>query len=548
MRTLLIFVLLLTCTLLQAQPRTDKAVVTEGAEIPLKNAMVREIIGNDDNGYYVLLNSRQDLMLQRIGRDLRVAATVSVPDKMQYGENKRYYRGIVMLETNIYLLTWATDDAKKNVITFAQQIDNQTLAIRPDLQEINRSPYEKAPALPAIDPSDNLPLLNWDVSLMVLPEYEVAADQSHLLIYRQSGITNTNKKEHVDMQVYDARLQQRWSSSHDLPFDAGMFGIENMEVDHSGNVYLTGIEYKYPAHSRPARPEGKSTDTWHLFSFKAAGSVMRDYPIALDVNFITDVRIAVADNGDLVAAGFYSEKSVYSVKGAFFMTVDGQSGQIKKQKSTAFETDFITQYMSERERNKTTRKAAKGVPAELYEFDLDHLILQNDGGAALIAEQYYIESMLVNSPDPRGTSGPRTDFHYYYNDLLALSFGPDGTLAWKVKVPKRQHSTNDNGHFSSYAYAAVGNHLYLLFNDNPRNMYLRGNDQPYASFGRAMTISVVQIDANSGTQRRELLLTTGRSEMLLCPKICLQTGDRELFIYSERRGRKCRFGRVVFVK
>lgn len=548
MRTLLIFVLLLTCTLLQAQPRTDKAVVSEGAEIPLKNASVREIIGNDDNGYYVLLNNRQQLILQRIGSDLRVAATTFIPEKMQYGENKRYYRGIVMLGKTIYLLTWATDDAKKNVITFAQQIDNQTLAIRPGLQEINRSPYEKAPALPAIDPPDNLSLPNWDVALTLLPEYEVAADKSHLLIYRKSGITNADKKEHIAMQVYDAQLRQLWSSEHVLPFDAGRFGIEHMEVDHLGNAYLTGIAYDSPENKAPAMREGKSTDMWHVFSFKVAGTQLRDYPIALDVNFITDVRIAVADNGDLVAAGFYSEKSVYAVKGAFFMTVDGQSGEIKKQKSTAFGTDFITQFMSEREKKKTIRKAAKGIPAELFEFDLDHLILQNDGGAALIAEQYYIESMLVNSPDPRGSPGPRTDFHYYYNDLLALSFGPDGTLVWNVKVPKRQHSTNDNGHFSSYAYAAVGNHLYLLFNDNPRNMYLRGNDQPYSSFGRAMTVSIVQIDANNGAQRRELLLTTGRSEMLLCPKICLQTGERELFIYSERRGRKCRFGRVEFVK
>ncbi len=548
MRIVLIFVLFTTCTLLHAQPRTNKAAVTEGAEISLKNATMREVIGHDDSGYYMLLNNRQQLLLQRIDSDLHVAASATIPDKMQYGENKRYYRGIMMLGKNIYLLTWATDDAKKNVLTFAQQIDNQTLAIRPALQEINRSPYVKAPALPTLDVPDNIPLLNYGEALTVLPEYEVAADKLHLLIYSQSGIDRADKKEHIAMQVYDAQLLERWNKEHTLPFDAGKFGIENMEVDHDGNVYLTGIAYNSPEFKAPAMREGKSSDTWHLFSFKAAGTLMHDYPIALDVNFITDMRIAVADNGDLVAAGFYSEKSVYSVKGAFFMTVDGQSGQIKKQKSTAFETDFITQYMSERERKKTIRKAAKGIPAELFEFDLDHLVLQNDGGAVLIAEQFYIETQLVNSPAPNGNYGPRTDFHYYYNDLLALSFGPDGTLVWNVKVPKRQHSTNDNGHFSSYAYAAVGNHLYLLFNDNPRNMYLRGNDQPYASFGRAMTVSVVQIDANNGTQRRELLLTTSRSEMLLCPKICLQTGDSELFIYSERRGRKCRFGRVVFVK
>lgn len=534
--------------LLPAQQKTDKAEVFEGIETPMKKSSLSEIVGSDETGYYIILTQKRQLLLQHLGKDLKVISTTEIQQKMDYQDTKRYYSGIVMLGKNMYMLSSVTFKEKKVTTTYIQKINKQTLAIEPTLQEIESFSYETQRGGVIIGGFGNQRRINDMISSMSVSPHVVSDDKSHILLYRNMGITRENPKEQIKMQVFDENFKPVWKSETELPYDAELFTLNYVDVDNKGNVYMTGVEYQDRKSSRTSRREGKPSYKYHLISYKDGGKKMRDYPVELSDNFITDVRIDIADNGDLVTVGFYSEKGSYSVKGAFYMTIDGESRQVKKQKTTAFETDFITQNMSEREKKKVERREAKGQSAELYEFDLDHLILQNDGGATLIAEQFFIEIQTVTTTNPNGGSSTRTIYHYYYNDLIALSFGPDGSLVWKVKVPKRQHTTNDGGYYSSYAYAAVGNKLYLLFNDNPKNLFLQPNERPHYSFGKEIAVSIVQIDANSGAMSRELLFTTSRGDITIRPKMCLQTGEREMLIYGERRRKTYQFSAVTFKK
>jgi hypothetical protein len=124
-----------------------------------------------------------------------------------------------------------------------------------------------------------------------------------------------------------------------------------------------------------------------------------------------------------------------------------------------FEIDFITQNMTEKLKKKTKKREAKGKDVELYQYDLDNIVLKDDGGAILVGEQFFIR--VVTTTDAQGNV--RTTTHYYYNDIIVISINPKGEIDWTEKIAKRQHTINDNGYFSSYAMAVNEDKINFIF-------------------------------------------------------------------------------------
>lgn len=107
--------------------------------------------------------------------------------------------------------------------------------------------------------------------------------------------------------------------------------------------------------------------------------------------------------------------------------------------------------MTEKEAKKAKKKAEKkDEELELPEFVLHDIIHRDDGGAVLIAEQYFMRVVTTTSSTPNGGTVTTTTYHYYYNDVVVVNIDPQG-YRLATKVPKRQHSVNDNGVFSGCA-------------------------------------------------------------------------------------------------
>ena len=93
------------------------------------------------------------------------------------------------------------------------------------------------------------------------------------------------------------------------------------------------------------------------------------------------MQIEILDDNRLVCAGFYSNKGTYSVKGTYFLSIDAATKEIKTKSFKEFSLDFIIQSMSDRQANRTVRKMDNGSEPELYEYDLDKLLIGKDGSA-----------------------------------------------------------------------------------------------------------------------------------------------------------------------
>lgn len=508
-----------------AQTKTDKATVVEGPEVETKRSSFADVLGSDESGYYTLRREKKDIFLEHSNRQMQVDKSVALPDQKK-GKEPIYFDACRMLSGELFLFSMIKDSRENSMELVVQKIDKQTLTPDAEMKTLSKTtmPSRRAFMQSLAFGSFFSQITSPDGSLLLLKSSDMGKDDN--------GNAPTDIRYHF--AVYGKGMEKQWEKDIKLPFLPDQFSVEQIKIDDDGNVFLIGIEYQEKAEARISRREGKPSYAYHLYRYSNKGTDVLEMPVKLKEKFITDMQAGNAPNGDIIIAGFYSDKGTFSVKGAFYLSIDGKTHQEKIQSLSEFDSEFITQYFSEKEKKKQKKQEAKGEEPELYSFRMDELLLRNDGGATMIAEQYYTYTVTYTTTDANGRMTTHSTTYYNYNDILVLSFNPDGSLNWKCKVPKRQTTASDGGYYSSYAYATIGDKIYFVFNDNPKNLFLKPGEKPYAFTGsKELAVVLVEV-TGSGETSRELLFTIERGDVILRPKVCVQTGEKEMFICSER--------------
>ncbi|MGB0423303.1 MAG: hypothetical protein ACPGED_03225, partial [Flavobacteriales bacterium] len=242
-------------------------------------------------------------------------------------------------------------------------------------------------------------------------------------------------------------------------------------------------------------------------------------------------------NSDLLIAGFYSTQNSSNVKGMFYLKVDGESKKVSKLSKEEFSDDFIVSSFTDRQAKKVKKKAdRKEKELELYKYDIDDLVLSDDGGLVLVAEQFYWYSRTVTDQNGR----TRTTYYYVYNDVLVMKINSSGDIAWLTKVPKHQVTANDGGYYSSYAMMVDGDKIHLYYNDHVDNQQRnRSGDMKSFRFGKNGCITKATIYAD-GVVNREVLIGEKMS-LFLRPKINSQLDNSRLLVYFIK-GKAKQFG------
>ncbi|HET6990275.1 MAG TPA: hypothetical protein VFJ43_03080, partial [Bacteroidia bacterium] len=319
-------------------------------------------------------------------------------------------------------------------------------------------------------------------------------------------------------------LETKWKKEIIPPYKDEFFSLDNFIVAKNGDVYMIATVSKDK--SVMSRHERRSEPTYFhtVLMYEHEGNNLKEYKVSLDPKFISDVKMTIDDKGDIICAGFYSNKSSNSIIGSFYLKIDKESKEITSQGTKDFPMDFLTQFMSE-------KKVSKG--KELYDYILKHLVLRDDGGAILIAEQYY--EVLEQTYDPT-THLTTYTYYYYYNDIIVVSINPSGEIAWAKKIPKYQISRNDGGYYSSFAFAVSGDKMYFMFNDNSKNLKSANDDTQkyrYMSNPRKSTAILVTMDSN-GNADRQAMFSNKDLKIILRPKLFMQMNEHRMILYGER--------------
>ncbi|MBI3510490.1 MAG: hypothetical protein HY064_07480 [Bacteroidetes bacterium] len=393
-------------------------------------------------------------------------------------------------------------DKEKNVnVLYAEVLDNTCTVEKAWMQiaSVNADKKNNSGSFFAAMSDDSLHIL-----IVINPPYDKAANENYTL------------------QLLDSDLKTEWKKEIAPPYLDQYFALDNFIVSKKGDVYMLATISKDKSVMSPHERRTLPTYYNSVLLYDRAADALQEFKVNLDPKFISDVKIAVNDSGDIICAGFYSNKSSFEATGTFYLKIDRKTKAVVTQGTMDFSKDFLEQFMS-------PQKAAHG--KELPDYDLRYLVQRDDGGAILVAEQYY--EVLVQSYDPTAKMYTYT-YYYYYNEIIVVSIDPDGGISWAKKIPKYQVSRNDVGYYSSFAFAVSGDKMYFMFNDNPKNLKLKDKGRyKYLSNPKRSVATLVTMDSR-GNQDRQAMFNNNDLKIILRPKLFLQCNEHELILYGEK--------------
>ena len=498
-----------------------------------RKTFISGIVGGDEEHFYVfrtayasLFFPKPKLMLEKYSKD-DMSLVYSKELKLTSVKSKKVqFEQIFCLKGKIILFTSFYDKATDMNTAFAQEVDENG-KISKEFVEVDQIKATKKRN------SGNF-------------DFIISDDSTKILVYHNPPFEKY-ADEKFSYKLFDTDMKLIWEKKFSLPFKDKNFTVGSYEVDNDGNVHmLAKIQLPNSQTGLKKLKEALNPSySFRIVSYYHKQDEMKDFELALPTKgsakkYVNDITFNVNTNGDIICAGFYGNKLGGGINGAFYMRVDRKTQEVVADGYKEFGKDFLGEFMSARKAKKN-----KG----LYNYDLKYLITREDGSATLIAEQYYV--VVVCRTDPK--TGARTcTYHYYYNDIIAVNVNSKGVIDWTTKVPKRQHSVNDGGYYSSFIFSIKDRNLFFMFNENPKNMKpQKGGGKKarvyYMNKPRKSVAVVVSMDSQ-GSMQKEALFSAKEAKFILRPKVHYRLDGNETVIYSEKhrlfQKSKYRFGMV----
>ena len=542
---LFVFVCMILPALAFAQGTKGGVDVVWGPEYEGKARVpIQEIIGRINDELYVVkkdgfLLTKSDFFLERY--DDKMNPLTSVPLEMKsYGD----YHAMVIHGEKLWFFSSDKSDDENDIVLSAREVNANTLIPSRKIIEISKSAKPKL----------GQKLLKSSIlfggfanpDLEAKYKFEQSDAKKYLAIlstwpYKAEG-DNKSTEEALNIKVYDEAMQVVQSRDVVLPWPNFLFDATELRVDDQGNAYLLGIRYEG---SRRQKRGGEPNYEYVLFKFPKDSEAMQEYSIRLDDKFITDMNISIDNNGNIAAAGFYSNTPSFDIMGTYYLLVDGRTKQVTKSSTKSFDLDFLTEGLSEKQTEKVERKSEKGKQIELLDMALRKLTPLPGGGWLLVGEQYKVVVVTRTSTASTGITTTSSTTHYYYNDIIVVRISNKGDIDWAHKVPKRQHTVEDGGFYSSFIQSEVDDKVFIVYNDNPKNLT---EDDPgkYWNFspGKESVVMLVQFDAQ-GNMTKDMLFSSDDSEVIIRPKVSNQI-DPETTILAGQRKKTHRLMKISF--
>jgi len=524
MKNRIVFPLLLLLTFqLQGQEREAPTLQWGPSYRAPGNSSLEKVVGFTPGDIYFLrskntsvFSNRDKIYMERYSRDLKLLHSEEIVLKL---ENKDVtLEEVLFLNNQLYLLTSFANQSHQKVYLFLQKLSSKQMRTTGTAKKIVEGPLTRNTTGRTFD-------------------FQLSADSSRLLVYHQIP-TAAKEQERFALHVFDDQMELQWEREVTVPYPDEQLAIREYRVDEEGRVYLLGAVFEPGTRNRrlPAR--------YLVLEYQPGDLAPMEWKIELEDKFITDLTFRIAKNGDLICSGFYSERNAESAKGTCYFRLNSETRQILTQTWQPFDFELRAEELSDRGRQRALDAELEGNERrspELLRYNLDELVLRTDGGALLVAEQFYVQERYNRFWD--GTL--QVTYFFYYNDLIVVNIQPSGAIEWAVRIPKLQVSVDDGGYFSSYAMATVRDRLYFLYNDDARNF--DPDNRPgriHAFSGSQGVIALTEVRKDGSYSTQPLYLAKG-SSIMARPKAGRQIGARQLLLPGEW-GRNVRLGNATF--
>ncbi|MBK7570666.1 MAG: hypothetical protein IPI10_03235 [Bacteroidetes bacterium] len=264
--------------------------------------------------------------------------------------------------------------------------------------------------------------------------------------YRKISVDK--KYQIYQVLIMDTSFSIRYKKQIEIEASMESYVPISFLLSDQGSFFALGIHY-----STDKKVKNQDEVYYELHGYNPVSGMVLHTQIRSDNKFLTDVGFSIDNaNKRVIAAGFYSDKTTYSVAGVFYNSFTEDSLIQLSSKNSAFPDSYLQKFIGERKDGKNK---------ELVNYSIDRLIVRRDGGVAILAESfnraersywdYYMQTYIYH-------------YYYHYGNIMILSINPSGEILWGNVVPKDQNSVDDGGYSSSYFGSVVNGKLISLYN------------------------------------------------------------------------------------
>ena len=437
-KTFFIIITLLACiSAVNAQLST---IFGKDLEISLpKNSEYVHFLGADSDGFFALRNEEnKGLFLDYFdGISMNKVSSYSLALPMISGVNSDFV-AMFYIDSKLLLFTEVLNNSAQEKTLYMQQVNNNAQIIG-EAKVIGK-------------------LTNQNTKV----KYNICLTpngQNVFVWYNRPF--QTYNEEPFFFKVYDADMKEIYNQAVKLPLNDKSFIIDQVEIGNSGNVYMLA---KISPDARLAQRMKTIVYDYEVLVFDVKSGNINRYEAKGKKLQLVDAIIGVDEQENVDIYGFMSRKQKDDYEAIMHLKLNTKEGKFiygdQKKSDYTFSKTETPQFRAER---LTTRQD------QIYDYKLLGVVYLANGGSALIAEHqnYWLDSIIT----PQTREAIYSDY-YRYNDVIVAYCSPENNMEWMTRVPKSQYSYNDNGRYSSVAYFAVGEKIFILYNDNSKNAKL----------------------------------------------------------------------------
>lgn len=322
------------------------------------------------------------------------------------------------------------------------------------------------------------------VSMGTYNKFDILTSQDStkiLVQYRKKPEVKRDTKSHdiIGVSVFNSNMSPIWNNEFEMPYTERRMNLLDFAVDNEGRGYILSKVFKDDSNKdKKKKTDDMSNYDFELFTLLQDQNKIRKTKIDLEGAFINGISLFESGNNQLFCAGYYNsglleggflnkKQNKRSADGVIIIKLS-KEGEVLKTYKQEIPIGVINMNVSNKVQGKNEKIDEEG-SAELQNLVLRDLIIYDDGGLAMVGEQYFITERRTQK---------RVYYVYHYASILITKINADGSLAWMNKIPKHQVGGNGLGGMS-YTYLSSLNAHYLLFLDHVKNMELAENKYPH---------------------------------------------------------------------
>jgi hypothetical protein len=301
-------------------------------------------------------------------------------------------------------------------------------------------------------------------------------------------------------------------------------------MSNDGKVYVAVKQYDKEVSRESVRRNSRKVPSYvyKMFIYDQKVPAPKEITFNLNDNFVHGTKIAFNKSGAITVAGLYKKKYSGNLTGAFYATIDPVTNTISNPKMVDFPMEMLT--LVDKDNFGSDKKSDPG----LYdEFRIRSILTRPDGSVDLVSEYYDLDIVTRTSNSGGGISVglTRTDYYYYYGDIINSNISKDGKATF-TRIPKNQMAINPNLFLGIYSFIH-NNNLVILYNDDKDNVDRDLSKRPddIRKFKNSV-LAAATVDSK-GELKREAIFSNDDDDYITLPRNFIKATNNSYIIVAD---------------